>query len=110
MEVPSPALLEVLSWSRADGGEGAADVADVVIAGLDAEMVSRCLGLLPEPQRVCIVLVDVTGYTARGGGGGPRVPAGHGAGPGAPGPALLAQLLAQGGGGAWTVMTAMTGC
>ena len=64
-EVPSPALLEVLSWSRADGGEGAADVADVVIAGLDAEMVSRCLGLLPEPQRVCIVLVDVTGYTAR---------------------------------------------
>jgi len=40
-------------------------VADVVIAGLDAAEVSRCLGLLPEPQRVCIVLVDVAGYTAR---------------------------------------------
>jgi RNA polymerase sigma-70 factor (ECF subfamily) len=40
-------------------------VADVVIAGLDTETVSRCLGLLPEPQRVCIVLVDVAGYTDR---------------------------------------------
>ena len=64
-EVPSPALPDVLPWSRADGGEGAADVADVVIAGLDAEEVSRCLALLPEPQRKCIVLVDVAGYTAR---------------------------------------------
>ena len=64
-EVPGLALLEVLPWSRADGGEGAADVADVVIAGLDTEAVSRCLGLLPEPQRVCIVLMDVAGYTAR---------------------------------------------
>jgi RNA polymerase sigma-70 factor, ECF subfamily len=63
-EVPGPALLEALPWSRADGGEGAADVADVVIAGLDAAEVSRCLGLLPEPQRVCIVLMDVAGYTA----------------------------------------------
>jgi RNA polymerase sigma-70 factor (ECF subfamily) len=61
-EVPSPALLEVLPWSRADGGE---DVADVVIAGLDAEKVSRCLARLPEPQRVCLVLMDVAGYTAR---------------------------------------------
>jgi RNA polymerase sigma-70 factor (ECF subfamily) len=64
-EVPGPALMDVLPRSRADGGESAADVADVVIAGLDAEAVSRCLGLLPEPQRVCIVLVDVAGYTAR---------------------------------------------
>ena len=64
-EVPSPALPDVLPWSRADGGEGAADVADVVIAGLDAEKVARCLALLPEPQRECIVLVDVAGYTAR---------------------------------------------
>ena len=64
-EVPGPALLDVLPWYRAGGGEGAADVADVVIAGLDAEKVSRCLGLLPEPQRVCLVLVDVAGYTAR---------------------------------------------
>jgi len=37
----------------------------VVIAALDAEQVSRCLALLPEPQRECIVLVDVAGYTAR---------------------------------------------
>jgi len=64
-EVPGPALLDVLPRSRADGGEGVADVADVVIAGLDAETVSRCLGLLPEPQRACIVLVDVAGYTAK---------------------------------------------
>jgi RNA polymerase sigma-70 factor, ECF subfamily len=64
-EVPSPALLDVLPRSRADGGESAADVADVVIAGLDAEKVARCLALLPAPQRVCIVLVDVAGYTAK---------------------------------------------
>ena len=64
-EVPVPTLLEVLVQSRADGGEGVADVADVVIAGLEAETVSRCLAGLPEPQRVCIVLVDVAGYTTR---------------------------------------------
>ena len=60
-EVPAPALLDALPWHRADGGESAADVADVVIADLEAEKVSRCLTLLPEPQRVCIVLMDVAG-------------------------------------------------
>jgi len=64
-EVPGPALLDAPTRSGGDGGEGAADVADVVIAGLDTETVSRCLGLLPEPQRACIVLMDVAGYTAR---------------------------------------------
>ena len=64
-EVPGSGLLDVLPRSRADGGEGTVDVADLVIAGLDAEQVSRCLGRLPEPQRVCIVMVDVAGYTAR---------------------------------------------
>lgn len=64
-EVSGPGLLDVLPLSRADGGDGVADVADVVIAGLDAEEVSRCLSQLPEPQRVCIVLMDVAGYTAR---------------------------------------------
>jgi len=64
-EVPGPALLDALPWSRADGGESVADVADVVIADLEAEKVSSCLALLPKPQRVCIVLVDVAGYTAR---------------------------------------------
>jgi RNA polymerase sigma-70 factor, ECF subfamily len=63
-EVPAPAWPEVLARPRADGGEGVADVADVVIAGLDAERVAGCLARLPEPQRVCIVLVDVAGYTA----------------------------------------------
>jgi len=63
-EVPGPALLDALPWYRADGGS-AADVADVVIADLEAEKVTRCLALLPEPQRMCIVLVDVAGYTAR---------------------------------------------
>ena len=64
-EVPGPALPDVPPWSRADGGQGTADVADVVIAGLAAEEVARCLALLPEPQRECITLVDVAGYTAR---------------------------------------------
>ena len=64
-EVPGSALLDVMPRSQADSGESAADVADVVIAGLDAAEVSRCLALLPEPQRVCIVLMDVAGYTAR---------------------------------------------
>ena len=64
-EVPGPALPDVLSWYRAEGGEGAAVVEDLVFADLDAAQVSRCLRLLPEPQRVCIVLVDVAGYTAR---------------------------------------------
>ncbi len=64
-EVTGSGLLDVLPRSQADGGPSAADVADVVIAGLDAEEVSRCLGRLPEPQRVCIVLMDVAGYTAR---------------------------------------------
>jgi RNA polymerase sigma-70 factor (ECF subfamily) len=64
-EVAGPAALDTLPWSHADGREGQHDVADVVIAGLDAAEVTRCLRLLPEPQRVCIVLVDVAGYTAR---------------------------------------------
>jgi RNA polymerase sigma-70 factor, ECF subfamily len=64
-EATGSGQLDVLSLSRAEGGEGTADVADVVIAGLDAEEVSRCLGRLPEPQRVCIVLMDVAGYTAK---------------------------------------------
>jgi RNA polymerase sigma-70 factor, ECF subfamily len=64
-EVPGPDLPDVLPRSRAGSAEGAADVAGVVIAGLDAAQVSRCLGLLPEPQRVCVVLVDVAGYSAR---------------------------------------------
>src|SRR5262252_10969945 len=42
-EVAGPAPLDVLLRSRTDGGEGVADVADVVIAGQDAEAVSRCL-------------------------------------------------------------------
>ena len=64
-EVPAVAMLDALLAARADGGEATADVADVVMAGLDAEAVSRCLAQLPEPQRVCIVLVDAAGYTAR---------------------------------------------
>jgi len=64
-EVPARSLLDGLPAAGADGGEAAPDVADVVIAGLDAQEVSRSLALLPEPQRVCIVLMDVAGYTAR---------------------------------------------
>ena len=64
-EMPAQARLDTLSVARADAGEPAPDVADAVIAGLDADAVSRCLALLPEPQRLCIALMDVAGYTAR---------------------------------------------
>jgi RNA polymerase sigma-70 factor (ECF subfamily) len=64
-EVPGLALLDALPWDRGDGGGFAADVADVVMADLDAEEVSRCLALLAEPQRVSIVLMDVAGYSAQ---------------------------------------------
>jgi RNA polymerase sigma-70 factor (ECF subfamily) len=61
-EVPAQALLDALPVASADE---ARDVADVVIAGLDVQAVARCLAQLPEPQRLCIVLMDVAGYTAR---------------------------------------------
>ena len=64
-EVPIRVPLDALPVARAGGGQYADDVADVVIAGLDAQAVSRCLELLPGPQRACIVLMDVAGYTAR---------------------------------------------
>src|SRR5216683_3740023 len=64
-EAVSQALLDVLPFGRADGRDQAPDVADVVIASLDAQEVSRCLALLPEQQRLSIVLMDVAGYTAR---------------------------------------------
>jgi RNA polymerase sigma-70 factor, ECF subfamily len=60
----SPLPEELSAVGRA-GREAAPDVADVVIAGLDAQAVSRCLAQLPEPTRVCIALMDVAGYTAR---------------------------------------------
>ena len=63
-EAPFGVPLDALPVAGA-GGRHADDVADVVIAGLDAQAVARCLALLPEPQRVCIVLMDVAGYTAR---------------------------------------------
>jgi len=63
-EVPVQSLLDTLPIGSADGAQRAPDVADVVIAGLDAQAVARCLGRLPEQQRLCIVLVDVAGYTA----------------------------------------------
>jgi RNA polymerase sigma-70 factor (ECF subfamily) len=39
-------------------------VADGVIAGLNAQAMARCLALPTEPQRLCVVLMDVAGYTA----------------------------------------------
>jgi len=64
-EVPARTLLDAVPLARGDGVDGAPDVAEVVIAGLDAQAVARCLAVLPEPQRACIVLMDVAGYTAR---------------------------------------------
>jgi RNA polymerase sigma-70 factor, ECF subfamily len=64
-EVPTRPLLDALPLPQAAGEAAAADVADEVIAGLEAQAVARCLAVLPQPQRVCIVLMDVAGYTAR---------------------------------------------
>ena len=64
-EVPARTQLDALPLARGDGGDWAPDVAEVMIAGLDAQAVARCLAVLPEPQRACIVLMDVAGYTAR---------------------------------------------
>ncbi len=70
-DAPARPLPEELPAAAGPGGPGgggreaAPDVADVVIARLDARAVSQCLALLPEPQRVCIVLMDVAGYTAQ---------------------------------------------
>jgi RNA polymerase sigma-70 factor (ECF subfamily) len=61
-EVPAQVPPDALPAARS---EEVPDVAEVVIAGLDAQAVSRCLARLPEPQRLCIVLMDVAGYTAR---------------------------------------------
>jgi len=62
-EVTGLSLADTLPVAR--GREPGPDVADIVIADLDAELVSACLAILPEPQRQCIVLMDVAGYTAR---------------------------------------------
>jgi RNA polymerase sigma-70 factor, ECF subfamily len=64
-KVPAPGLLDALPAVPMAGEEDVPDVAEVVIAGLDAQVVSQCLGMLPEPQRVSIVLMDVAGHTAR---------------------------------------------
>ena len=64
-DAPTRPLPEELPVPGGAGAGAAPDVADVVIAGLDAQAASRCLAQLPEPQRVCIVLMDVAGYTAR---------------------------------------------
>jgi len=49
----------------AGGRAGEPDVADLAIASLDARLVSQCMAKLAEPQRACIVLVDIAGLTAR---------------------------------------------
>jgi len=70
---------------------------DVVIAGLDAQAVSRCLALLPEPQRACIGLMDVAGYTAREATEALGYPRQHRAARVHRGRRRLAQLLAEAG-------------
>jgi RNA polymerase sigma-70 factor (ECF subfamily) len=62
-EVTGLALPDVAQGAGADGGEP--DVAELVIGRLDAHLVSQCMARLPEPQRMCIVLMDVAGLTAR---------------------------------------------
>jgi RNA polymerase sigma-70 factor (ECF subfamily) len=62
LEVTGLPLADVVSGVSRDREP---DVADMVIASLDAKLVARCMARLAEPQRVCIVLVDVAGLTAR---------------------------------------------
>ena len=101
-EVPAQPLLDALPMARADE---ARDVADVMIADLDAQAVTRCLAQLPEPQRLCIVLMDVAGYTAREAAEALGCPPGHRAGPSAPRVAQAGPVAGWGGDGSWTVMT-----
>ena len=64
-DLPARALPDAPAHARFPGVDEPPDVADVVIAGLESQAVSRCLALLPEEQRLCIVLMEVAGYTAR---------------------------------------------
>jgi RNA polymerase sigma-70 factor (ECF subfamily) len=64
-DLPAGGLLDDLPDAPLLAQPEAADVADIVIADLDAREVRRCLATLPEPQRVSIVLMDIAGYTAR---------------------------------------------
>src|SRR5262249_18572158 len=80
-----------------DRAEAAPDVADVVIAGLDARTVSQCLARLPESQRLCIVLMDVAGYTAREAAAALGCPRGTVLARGHRGRRKLAQLLTEAG-------------
>ena len=93
-EVPAQALLDALPMARTDEVR---DVADVVIADLDARAVARCLAQLPEPQRLCIVLMDVAGYTARETAGALGCPRGTVLARVHRGRRKLAQLLAEAG-------------
>jgi RNA polymerase sigma-70 factor (ECF subfamily) len=90
VRAPADALLPAIA-------DEAPDVADVVIAALDGQAVSRCLALLPEPQRVCIVLMDVAGYTARETAGALGCPRGTVLARVHRGRRRLAQLLAEAG-------------
>src|SRR5262249_10330787 len=104
-EVRGPALLDVLPRTRPDNGEGGADVADIVIAGLDAAEVSRCLGAAAGAA-AGVHRAGGRGRVYRpGGGGGAGLPARDGAGPGAPGPAEAGAVAGRGGGDSWTPMT-----
>jgi RNA polymerase sigma-70 factor (ECF subfamily) len=96
-EQPARAPLDALPLAGPDGEQAAPDVADVVIAGLDAQAVTRCLALLPEPQRVAIVLMDVAGYTARETAQALRCPRGTVLARVHRGRRRLAQLLAEAG-------------
>lgn len=64
-DVPVRTPPEAIPATQAGGAERAPDVAHAVIADLDAQAVSPCLASLPDPQRICIVLMDVAGYAAR---------------------------------------------
>jgi RNA polymerase sigma-70 factor (ECF subfamily) len=55
---------EVLRWDVPETCSGSEDVAEQAIASLDRGEIRRALRTLPEQQRLCVVLMDVAGYTA----------------------------------------------
>lgn len=56
---------EQLRWDVPEECGGPDEVAEQVIASMDRSEIRRALKLLPEPQRLCVLLVDVAGFTAK---------------------------------------------
>jgi RNA polymerase sigma-70 factor (ECF subfamily) len=56
---------EQLQWEVPEAFSGPDEVADRAVAALDRRELAHALARLPEEQRLCILLMDVGGYTAQ---------------------------------------------